>query len=319
MSLPPDVIRQRLLARARLRHWQGFARVAELGSVRKAAEAMAMAQPALTAVLADLEGLLGAALFERHARGMRLTPVGRELLPAARSLLNAVSEAAEQAAALQSGVQGVVRIGAIAGALSGLLSLALPALADRHPGLLVQISDTDAPRLEPMVARGDVDLALCRQPGVVPAGWSFEPLLHDHFLVAASPAHPLAARSALDLDQLRGQTWLALPTGSAARSAFDALFGAAAPPLCQVSCRSPAVLWAMLKARPLLALVPASVARQLLDGGQLIELPITLDLPLPPIGALTPHSGGPAGLAPVLQVLREVAPMRPQAPGAPAA
>jgi hypothetical protein len=48
MKPSADILRQRLLTRARVRHWLGFARVAELGSVRKAADAIGIAQPALT-------------------------------------------------------------------------------------------------------------------------------------------------------------------------------------------------------------------------------------------------------------------------------
>jgi DNA-binding transcriptional LysR family regulator len=52
--LSATVLRNRLLTRARLRHWQVLVRVAELGSVRRAAEAVGMTQPAVTHVLADL-------------------------------------------------------------------------------------------------------------------------------------------------------------------------------------------------------------------------------------------------------------------------
>ncbi len=306
MSPSPEVLRQRLLARSRLRHWLGFARVAELGSVRKAADAIGIAQPALTGLLADLESLLETQLFERHARGMRLTAVGAELLPTARRLLAALDEAAEQVSALQTQAQGVVRVGAIGGAISGLLSQALPLLAQEHPKLLVQLLEADASRLDQMIARGEIDVALCRSPRVVREGWRFEPLLADRFAVVAAAGHPLAARRKLSLAQLRRETWLALPTGSAARQAFDALFGdgGAQPPMCLVSSRVPAVLWSMLKARPVLALIPVSVARQFIDAGEMVELPFERTLPFEPTGALLPASESRPGVSAFLNVLR---------------
>lgn len=310
MSLSADTIRQRLLTRARLRHWLGFARVAELGSVRKAAEAIGLAQPALTTLLADLEALVGAPLFDRHARGMRPTALGRELLPTARRLLRAVDEAAEQAAALQANARHVVRVGAIGGAISGLLVQALPMLAQRHPSLLVQLLEADAAQLDQWVARGEVDLALCRAPRVVPEGWAFEPLREDRFVVLAAASHPLAGRSRLGLARLARERWLALPSGSAARAALDALFAEmdTAPALCLVSSRVPAVLWAMLKAQPLLALVPASVARQLVDAGELVVLRVDRTLPFDAIGALRPDVPPSEGVAALLQVLRSAGP-----------
>lgn len=306
MTPDADTLRRRLLARGRLRHWLGFARVAELGSVRKAAEAIGMAQPALTGLLSDLETLLGLPLFERHARGMRLTPMGRELLPAAHRVLAAIDDAAEQAVALQDRTQRVVRVGAIGGAVAGLLAPALPPLAAAHPDLLLQLVEADTFQLESIVARGEVDLALCRAPATVPQGWCFEPLLQDRFAVVAGPGHALSRPRKLTLDQLRRHTWLAMPAGTAARAMFDALFAGGLPPLCQVSSRIPTVLWQMLKAQPLLALIPASVARPLLQAGELVELPLQLPMAMAPIGALTREADARQGVQQVLGALRRV-------------
>jgi DNA-binding transcriptional LysR family regulator len=299
-----DALRRRLLARGRLRHWLGFARVAELGSVRKAAEAIGIAQPALTGLLADLELLLGAALFERHARGMRLTPAGHELLPAARRLLGAIDDAAERMVALQGRTQRVVRVGAIGGAVAGLLAPALPALAAAHPELLVQVAEADAIVLDSLVARGDVDVALCREPATLPQGWGFEPLMQDRFVAVAGTGHALARGRKPTLDQLRRCTWLAMPVGSVARDTFDTLFAEQSPPLCQVSSRIPTVLWSMLKSQPLLALIPASVAQPLLQTGELVEVPLPRVMAMAQIGALTPAGEPREGVQLLLRALR---------------
>ena len=63
----------------------------------------------------------------------------------------------------------------------------------------------------------------------------------------------------------------------------------------------------MLKARPLLALVPLSVARQLLAAGELCELPMERSLPFQAIGALVAAVAPPAGASLLLLVLRDVA------------
>lgn len=306
MKMDADTLRRRLLARGRLRHWLGFARIAELGSVRKAADAIGMAQPALTSVLADLEALLGVTLFERHARGMRLTPMGHELLPAARRLLGAIDDVAEQVLALQGTSQQAVRVGAIGGAVAGLLAPALPSLAASHPGLLVQLLEADIFQLESMVARGEVDLALCRAGAKLPQGWTFEALLEDRFVVVAGAGHELSRSKKLTLDQLRRCTWLAMPVGSAARATFDTLFASRPPPLCQVSSRIPTVLWSMLKSQPLLALIPASVVRPLLLAGELVELPMPRPLPMAPIGALSREDERRPSVQLLLDMLRRV-------------
>jgi DNA-binding transcriptional LysR family regulator len=300
-----DTLRQRLLTRSRLRHWLGFARVAELGSVRKAADAIGIAQPALTGLLAYMETLIGAPLFERHAKGMHLTSLGRELLPTARRVLRAIDDAAQQAAALQSNAQHVVRVGAIGGAVGGLLAPALPALALRHPDLLIQVVEADAPQLDQLVAQDEIDLALCRTPAQIPQGWRFEPLLPDRFIVVAGPDHPLGKRRRLTVEQLRSQAWLAMPNGSAARAMFDALFAdGVSPPMCQVSSRIPTVLWAMLRTQPLLALIPASVVRPLLAAGELVQLHFDRSLEMDPIGALCRQGDERAGVVRLMDALK---------------
>lgn len=307
MKPTASVIRQRLHARARVRHWLALARVAELGNLHKAADAMGMTQPSLTQLLADLENLLGAPLFHRHARGMRPTAMGAELLPVAQRILAAVSDGAEQAAALQNRSQAVVRIGAIGGAINGLLARVLPACGRQHADLMLQLVEADPTQLLGLLARGDLDLALCRAPAVLPAGWAFQPLIEDHFVVVAAPHHPLVRQRRIEVDALRRHTWLALPIDSAARGAFDALFGHDAgtqPAIRQVSTRVPAMLWAMLKAEPLLALVPASVTRQLVEAAELVELDLAFRLPFEAIGVLAPDSGSGPGVARVLAFLQ---------------
>jgi DNA-binding transcriptional LysR family regulator len=311
MKPTAETLRQRLLTRARLRHWLGFARVAELGSVRKAAEAIGIAQPALTGLLADLESLIGAPLFERHARGMHLTAMGRELLPTARRVLGAIDDVAQQAAALQSQAQHVVRVGAIGAAIGGLLTPALPALALRHPDLLIQLVEADAPQLGQLVAQDEIDVALCRSPARVPQGWNFEPLLSDRFVVVAGRAHPLGKRRRLTVQQLRSYSWLAMPNGSAARKMFDELFADnVMPPMCQVSSRIPTVLWAMLRAQPLLALIPASVVRPLIVAGELTELHFDRSLEMDPIGALCRQGDDRAGVVLLMHALKGIQTVR---------
>ena len=66
---------------------QAFVEVADLGSTKKASAEMAVTQPAVTHLLAELEKLVGTRLFLRHAKGMKLTDAGTLLLPQARVLV----------------------------------------------------------------------------------------------------------------------------------------------------------------------------------------------------------------------------------------
>jgi DNA-binding transcriptional LysR family regulator len=285
------VLRNRLIARGRLRHLQALVRVADLGSVKRAADSIGMTQPGLTQVVADLESLLETQLFQRHARGMQATAVGLALLPHARRVLAAMDDSAELVAAMSARAMGQVRVTAISGALAGLLVRAIPAFGRAHPDVFVQLVEADPTRQPDLIAHQGFDLALCRAPDVLPEGWHFTPLLADRFVVVAGPQHALAGQRDVDNAALKACIWLASPTSTAARMAFDALFDPPQPELRQVSTRATAMLWAMLVAEPLLCLVPVSVVRQLLDAGQLVEVHTGRSLPFEPIGLLQRGQG----------------------------
>lgn len=293
MKSTATVLRNRLIARARIRHLQVFVRVAELGSVKRAAEEVGLTQPTVTHALADLEGLIECALFLRHARGMRLTPVGQALLPVARRALATIDDGAEQVVALTGYASGVVRVAAITAAIAGLLVRAIPEFGRRHPEVLVQLQEADPLQQSELVSRGEVDILLCREPSVTPAGWRFVPLFEDRFAIVAGPGHPLLRRGRVGMPQLCEATWLLAPTSSAAREAFDHLFaGQPSPPRTSpVVTRVPAMFWAMLTREPLLAILPVSFARQLIDAGQIFEVALDRELPFEPTGMLLPAEG----------------------------
>jgi DNA-binding transcriptional LysR family regulator len=288
MSTPSTVLAARLLVRVRLRHLHVFLKVAELGSLQRAAPVVGMSQPAASHVLADLEKLLECVLFHRYARGMKLSRTGMALLPFARRMLDQLYESADVVSALQHSADSQVRIASITSGIMGILASALPEFSRQHPRLLFQIQELDIEQIGLAVSRGDVDLVLCRQPEAVPGGWAFQPLVEDRFIVVAGTSHPFAARKKLSLAQLWKETWLQGPIASAARRAFDTLAAeaGASPSMRMVSTRSPAIFWSMLHGQRLVSLMPLSFARQMLDAGQLCRLPIDIDLPFEPLGMM---------------------------------
>jgi DNA-binding transcriptional LysR family regulator len=142
----------------------------------------------------------------------------------------------------------------------------------------------------------------------VPDGWNFEPLLADRYAVVAGAQHPRAGQT-VSIEELHGETWLSMPAGSAARVTFERLFAEfePRPAMCQISGRVPNILWAMLKSKPLLAMVPASLVHQLLEVGELVEIQMVQTLPLDSLGALYQLTDSPSSVEVLLQVLRESA------------
>jgi len=293
----PTALLNRLLARGKFRHLQVLLHLAELGSVQRTAQAIGMTQSSVTQTLAYLESLLDIRLFDRHARGVRPTAACADLLPVARQLLLGLADGAAALVARQNQGEGYVRLIASASAVHGLLLDALPRFSALHPNIQVRLEEAEGEDQLLAIARGEVDLAICRQPPVVPEGWVFDPLRGDRFVVVCRPEHPLARARSPSKKALSAQRWLLLPASLSARRRFDELVERfpAPPATYPILTRSAPMLWQLLQQQDLLALLPLNLVRPLLDAGRLVHLRGNDAYPLAPIGALRPATGlGPA-------------------------
>lgn len=283
----------RLLARGKFRHVQVLLALAELGSLQRTATAIGMTQSSISQTLAYLEELLEVRLFERHARGVRPTPACYDLLPMARQLMMGVAYGADIVSAHHQHGQGVVRVVASGAATNGLLLDTLPEFCDQYPGIQIHLAEAEGQDQLLAIARGEVDLVVCRRPPVLPEGWEFHRLRDDRYVILCRANHPLALiRSPKWLDIAKA-TWLVFPADVAARQRFDELaknFPQAALTY-QVVTRSPNMIWRLLRNRPLLAFMPLNLARPLLDEGELVELRVGEAVHLEPIGVLQPKAG----------------------------
>jgi len=282
-----QVLFSRLASKARLRQLQLLAHIGDLGSLQKAADAACMSQPAATKALAELEQLLGAALFERHARGMRPTAVGAALLPLVRRAMRSLQEGAELVSAMGGGLTSTLRVGAVGGGISGLLCRAVPPFSLRHPGVVVNVVQMGPEELIAACGQGAIDIAVCRAPGALPLGFAFTPLASDRYVVVCSPRHRLAGVDAVPAD-LADETWLMPEQTGISASGFEQLreeLGQRVD-ICWVTSRSALMREAMIEGRQLLRYVPCSTVRHQLDAGTLARIPGPWERALPPLGAL---------------------------------
>ncbi len=118
---------------------RGFAAVAELEHLTRAADKLHVSQPALSAQIKALEDELGVPLFERGAGGMHLTPAGKRLLPEAQAVIAAAKTLRNTAASLKGAVSGEVKVGTLADPEFMRLPALLAAAVERYPSLEIQL------------------------------------------------------------------------------------------------------------------------------------------------------------------------------------
>lgn len=290
MKPTASVLLQRLLSRGKFRHVQVLLKLAELGSLKRAADAMGMTQSAVTQTLAYLEQLLEIPLFERHAKGVRPTPVCEDLLPVARQLFQGLAQGAEVLAVHQAEDQETVRLVASAAAINGILVEVLGHLQKGAPGVQVILNEIEGNEQLMAIARSEVDMVVCRRPKEMPEAWRFTPLISDRLVIVCRPQHPLMKLKNIDRNTLSRFEWLLMPTGSAARELFDQqmkphLHDLKTFPLIT---RVMTPIASLMRQRNLLCQIPLSVVKHLIDNGELKVLKNLNEDHLEPIGLLTP-------------------------------
>ena len=196
--------------------------IAETGGFQRAAEQLHMAQPPLSRQIRDLERELGVALF--HRRPTRLTAEGHVFVKHARAVLADVERAIADTRASAGAEAGVVRLGC--GPMSGSTDIPrlVAALVGRHPGIAVEVTELWDTALASALIAGDVDMAI---------GWHLsvtgelarQVLRREPYVIVVAGEHPLAARGAVALSELRGETFRFLPRRFAPRY-YDAVLRA---------------------------------------------------------------------------------------------
>ncbi|MBD0692986.1 LysR family transcriptional regulator [Streptomyces sp. CBMA123] len=192
-----------------------FRTVAHLGSFTAAGERLGFTQSAISRQIATLEGELGVPLFDRLARGVRLTDHGRALLPHAEALLERLDTTRRDLVALTELDAGRLRVGAFDSANAELVPSALAAFRAAHPQVEITLTEGLTAHLLDRLAEGAIDLAVVASYAENPQDaydtdqFDLHPLLDDPVLVALPRGHRLAGRRRLRLAELADESWIA--------------------------------------------------------------------------------------------------------------
>ncbi|MEO1039200.1 MAG: hydrogen peroxide-inducible genes activator [Pseudomonadota bacterium] len=199
-----------------LRQLRFLTALAEHGSFSRAAEACFVTQPTLSAGIKELEGVLGAQLVERGARGAALTPAGEAAVSRARTVLTEAEDLVHAARAAGEPLAGPFRLGVIPTIAPFLLPRVLPELRKRFPDLELFLREDLSQRLVEGLKERRLDAALIALPYEA-AGIETRSLAEDEFLFAAHPDHRLAKVNRLDPAMLADEPLLLLEDGHCLR------------------------------------------------------------------------------------------------------
>jgi LysR family hydrogen peroxide-inducible transcriptional activator len=189
-----------------------FCAVAEAGSFSRAAEQSHVSQPSLSQQIMKLEGELGARLFDRLGRSVRLTDVGKTFLPRARSVLRELEAARGDVVERKDSIGGPVTVGVIPTVAPYFLPPLLTSFSRKFPQAELTIVEEITPVLLERLRASAIDVAILALPI---RGHEFEaaPLLTERLFAALPKSHKLARHRSLSLKDLRSEPFLLLRDG----------------------------------------------------------------------------------------------------------
>jgi len=272
-----------------------FREVARRGSFSRAAEALALTQPAVSQQVAALEREVGLALLHRRPGGLALTEAGELLLGHADALSDRLGLADAQLAELAGRREARLSVGAFASALGTVVPDAVARWRAGTAGVAVEAVEASSADAAAAVRDGRLQLAMCFEDASAPprehAGLHRHELALEPMDAAVGPDHPLARRRRIALGALAADTWVAPSREHLVRRACVA---AGFEPRIDYVTRDPLAIGGLVAAGLAVTLTPRLLAGRL-AGVRTLRL--TGAAPSRRLYALTPdHGARPAAL-----------------------
>ena len=252
------------LSHLQLRQLRQLAAVVENGSIRAAAQRLAIGQPALSRSLRAIEDQLQVKLMERGPQGVVPTRYGEILCKYARLIDTTLRFAGEEIEEVRGSRGGSVRLGM--GPYEGftVAHRAIGNLFARRPDLEVALVEGDYDVLVARLLGGEIDLILGPTPIAEPAqGVSWEILAYTRPLLVVRSDHPLAAKTEIELETLADADWILPVEGTNGRARIEDVFRrhGLEPPSGPISASPSMTVLELVKQRDLVALLPGKLVK----------------------------------------------------------
>lgn len=183
--------------------------IADTGSFSRAAERCHVAQPSLSQQVLKLEEDLGARLFDRLGRSVRVTEAGRAFLPHARSILQQVETARSEVLEQRADVRGSVTVGAIPTIAPYFMPRCVASFSRKHAEARLRIVEETTPALVESLRSLAIDVAILSLP-LRHREFEIFPLHTEPLFAVLPPDHPLIEEKALSMKDLRDESFVLL-------------------------------------------------------------------------------------------------------------
>lgn len=190
--------------------------LADHGHFGRAAEACFITQSTLSTQIKKLEDFLGVTLFDRSLKRVTPTPIGKEILAAARNIVDEAERIRELARHAQDPMARTIHLGVIPTLGPYYLPHALTLVHKKHPGLRLLLREEMTPQILEHLADGKLDAGLLALP-VTDDALRVEPLFYEPFYAALPADHALAKRDTLKVTELMQEKLLLLDEGHCLR------------------------------------------------------------------------------------------------------
>ena len=277
----------------KLSHLRLVAAIAEHGQIQTAAQALALTQPAASRSLAEIERLVGSALFERHSRGMKPTRIGQILVRRAHTMLLEMQDLAHELREEREGASGHVNAGAVTGPAVGYVVPAIRRLKAVAPNVELRVDVGPSTQLMRGLLDGDYDFIVGRLlPDSDTDALDIVSGEIERVRCLVRRDHPLAGRENVTLAALLDHPWIIQERGTPIRQAVEAAFISARLPVPAdiVATSSLVLMMALLHDSDMIAPMSLEVAR-LLEGsgeaGGLVALDLRSRIEVPPYHIIT--------------------------------
>ncbi|MDR0996940.1 MAG: LysR family transcriptional regulator [Zoogloeaceae bacterium] len=237
---------------------QSVLTTARLGSFTRAAEALHLSQPAVSAQIQQLEGSLGIRLFDRNKRRVALTAAGQALLPYLNRVFMDVELMLDVSRNLSNLRRGKVMVATLPSIAAEQLPLAIRRFHEEFPDIAIRVDDVVAERIFLLVREEAVDFGIAPLQEDRPDLDSLT-LTEDALCVFFPENHPLAAVAQPTLNDISAYPVIATAKGTSVRAVLDHAFGLARLPLdiiCEANYMSTAL--GLVRAGMGLTILPSS-------------------------------------------------------------